>query len=291
MPIYTKDKLEQDILNKTVEYVANSADDIKQKEIDYINKSDYKWIYDDQIRQLELDIQKSILSLKEYYPKTHQYLDACQLNCQLTVYWYELIELNLSLSVFFELNKRIYFLTDPSENYYHWLPDYLKDGWLKAFGGVLLSDGIRYIQGGSMLIGDPYSCWKAFDLYLPTSRKKAKQAIENLVQKIPYSFIDIKIEEINKQQKYRTKGFPNLRVMIDCCKPDEDPKEYDLILMCYHYDHRMFWVKDGDFIGGLYEITNPQEMLDGYFFHVFSQTGEEYTKFDFTPWAKPLFKE
>lgn len=286
MPIYTKDKLEQDISNKIVEYVANATSDIKQKEIDYINNRDYKWIYDEQIRQLELDIHKSILSLQAHYPKTYQYLNDFQLNCQLTVYWYELSELNLSLSTFFELNQRIYFLTDPRRDYYDWLPIYLKDGWLKAFGGVLLSDSVRYIQGGTMLIGDPYSCWKAFDIYLPNSRKKAKQAIESLVKKIPYAFIDIEIEGIEKQEKYRTDGFPNLRVMIDCRKPDEDPKEYDLILMCYYYDHRMFWVKDGDFINGIYEINNPQEMLDEYFLHVFSQVGEDYSRFDFSPWAK-----
>lgn len=288
MPIYTKDKLEQDISNKIVEYVADSASDIKQKERDYINNSDYKWIYDEQIRQLELDIHKSILSLQAHYPKTYQYLNDFQLNCQLTVYWYELSKLNLSLSTFFELNQRIYFLTDPSEDYYHWLPNYLKDGWLKAFGGVLLSDSVRYIQGGTMLIGDPYSCWKAFDIYLPNSRKKAKQAIESLVKKIPYAFVDSDIQDIEKQEKYRTDGFPNLRVMIDCCKPDEDPQEYDLILMCYDYDHRMFWVKDGDFIDGIYEINNPQEMLDEYFLHVFSQVGENYSRFDFSAWANKI---
>ncbi|AKG08466.1 hypothetical protein AAX05_09350 [Moraxella bovoculi] len=286
MPIYTKDKLEQDISNKIVEYVADSVSDMKQKEIDYINNSDYKWIYDEQIRQLELDIHKSILSLPAYYPKTYQHLNDFQLNCKLTVYWYQLTELELDLRIFFELNQRIYFLTESRRDDYNWLPDHLKDGWLKAFGGVLLSDSVRYIQGGTMLIGDPYSCWKAFDIYLPNSRKKAKQAIESLVKKIPYAFIDIEIEGIEKQEKYRTDGFPNLRVMIDCRKPDEDPKEYDLILMCYYYDHRMFWVKDGDFINGIYEINNPQEMLDEYFLHVFSQVGEDYSRFDFSPWAK-----
>lgn len=288
MPIYTKDKLEQDISNKIVEYVANSASNMKQKEIDYINNSEFEWIYDDQIKRLELDIHKSILSLQAYYPKTYQYLNNFQLNCQLAVYWYQLTELELSLSTFFELNQRIYFLTDPRRDYYDWLPIYLKDGWLKAFGGVLLSEDFRFIQGGSMLIGDPYSCWKSFDIYLSNSRKKAKQAIESLVQKIPYAFIDIEIEDIEKQEKYRTKGFPNLRVMIDCRKPDEDPKEYDLILMCYHYDHRVFWVKDGDFIDGLYEIANPQAMLDAYFLHVFTQKDQEYTRFDFSPWASKL---
>lgn len=288
MPIYTKDKLNQDILDGVVEYVANSACDIKQKEIDYINSSDYKWIYDDQIRQLGLDIHRSILPLQAYYPKTYQYLNDFQLNCQLMVYWYQLTELELSLPTFFKLNQRIYFLTEPSRDYYDWLPGYLKDGWLKAFGGVLLSERFRYIQGGSMLIGDPYSCWRSFDIYLPKSRKKAKQVIESLVQKIPYAFIDIDIEEIEKQQKHRTKGFPNLRVMIDCRKPYEDPTEYDFMLMCYHYDHRLFWVKDGDFIDGLYEIINPKEMLDEYFLHVFSQVGEGYSRFDFSPWAKKI---
>ncbi|MFL1732249.1 hypothetical protein [Moraxella oculi] len=288
MPIYTKDKLKQDLSNQIVEYVANSTSDIKQKEIDYMNDSEYKWIYDEQIRKLGLDIHKSILSLQAYYPKTYQYLNDFQLNCKLTVYWYQLTELELDLRIFFELNQRIHFLTESSRDDYNWLPDYLKDGWLKAFGGVLLSDGVRYIQGGTMLIGDPYSCWKPFDIYLPNSRKKSKQATEGLVQKIPYAFIDIEIEGIEKQEKCRTKGFPNLRVIIDCRKPDEEPKEYDLILMCYYYDHRMFWVKDGDFINGIYEINNPQEMLDEYFLHVFSQVGEDYSRFDFSTWANKI---
>lgn len=286
--IYTKTKLNQDILDHVVEYIASSISDIKNKELDFINQSNYKFIDDYHINKTNSNFNQSISSLQHYYPKTHNYLISKSLSYQLVISWYELIELNLSLTSFFELNQRIYFLTYPSENYYNWLPSYLKDGWLKAFGGVLLSDSARYIQGGTMLIGDPYSCWKTFELYLPNSHKKAKQVIESLVKKIPYAFIDSDIEDIEKQEKYSTDGFPNLRVMIDCCKPDEEPQEYDLILMCYHYDHRVFWVKDGDFIDGIYEINNPQEMLDEYFLHVFSQTDEEYTRFDFSPWASRL---
>ena len=286
MAIYTIDKLNQDILDKVVGYTVNSVSDIKQKEMEYINKLEYG--YDYHINKLNFDFKQSISTLKNHYPKTYDYLISNDLYYQLIMYWYQLTENRLFLSSFFELNQRIYFLTEPRRDYYDWLPSYLTDGWLKAFGGVLLSERFRYIQGGSMLIGDPYSCWRSFDIYLPNSRKKAKQAIESLVKKIPYAFIDIEIEEIEKQQKHRTKGFPNLRVMIDCRKPYEDPKEYDLILMCYYYDHRMFWVKDGDFIDGLYEIINPKEMLDGYFLHVFSQVGEDYSRFDFSPWAKKI---
>ncbi|WP_294035063.1 hypothetical protein [uncultured Moraxella sp.] len=285
MPIYTKDKLNQDILNKVVEYTISSVSDIKKKEIEYINKIEY--VYDYHINKLNFDFKQSISALKDYYPKTYDYLILNDLYYQLIMYWYQLIDNRLFLSSFFELNQRIYFLTNPSEDYYDWLPDYLKDGWLKAFGGIVLSYSENDING-TMLIGDPYSRWKSFDLYLPNSRKKAKQAIESLIKKIPYTFIDIEIEDIEKQEKYRTKGFPNLRVMIDCRKPNEDPQEYDLILMCYHYDHRVFWVKDGDFIDGLYEITHPQAMLDEYFLHVFTQKDQEYTRFDFSPWASKL---
>lgn len=208
MPIYTKDKLEQDISNKIVEYVADSVSDMKQKEIDYINNSDYKWIYDEQIRQLELDIHKSILSLPAYYPKTYQHLNDFQLNCKLTVYWYQLTELELDLRIFFELNQRIYFLTESRRDDYNWLPDHLKDGWLKAFGGVLLSDSVRYIQGGTMLIGDPYSCWKAFDIYLPNSRKKAKQAIESLVKKSPMLLLILKLKVLKNKKNIAQMVFP-----------------------------------------------------------------------------------
>ena len=283
MAIYTIDKLNQDILDKVVEYTVNSVSDIKQKEMEYINKLEYG--YDYHINKLNFDFKQSINTLKNHYPKTYDYLISNDLYYQLIMYWYQLTENRLFLSSFFELNQRIYFLTEPNRDYYDWLPSYLKDGWLQAFGGVVLSYSENDING-TMLIGDPYSRWRSFDIYLPNSRKKAKQAIESLVQKIPYAFIDIEIEEIEKQQKHRTKGFPNLRVMIDCRKPYEDPKEYDLILMCYHYDHRMFWVKDGDFIDGLYEVINPKEMLDEYFLHVFSQVGEDYSRFDFSPWAK-----
>lgn len=286
--IYTQTKLNQDVLDQTVEYIANSISDIRNKEIDFINKSNYRFSYDYHINKTNLDFNQSISPLKDYYPKTYDYLVSHSLSYQSIISWYEIIKKELSLISFFELNQRIYFLTDPSEDYYHWLPNYLKDGWLKAFGGVLLSDGVRYIQGGTMLIGDPYSCWKAFELYLPNSRKKAKQAIESLVKKIPYAFVDSDIQDIEKQEKCKKDGFPNLRVMIDCCKPDEDPQEYDLILMCYDYDHRVFWVKDGDFIDGIYEIDNPQKMLDEYFLHVFSQIGDSYSRFDFSPWAIKL---
>ena len=286
--IYTINQLNDNLGSLEVKYVANSISDIQKQEIEFINQSDYKFIYDYHINKTNLDFNRSIDALKDYYPKAHDYLVSKNLSYQLVVSWYELTNWSLSLPAFFELNQRIYFLTAPSRDYYDWLPSYLKDGWLKAFGGVLLSDDVVYAQGGSMLIGDPYSCWRSFDIYLPKSRKKAKQVIESLVQKIPYAFIDIEIEEIEKQEKYRTKGFPNLRVMIDCRKPYEDPKEYDLILMCYYYDHRMFWVKDGNFIDGLYEVINPKEMLDEYFLHVFSQVGEDYSRFDFSPWAKKI---
>ncbi|WP_253878925.1 hypothetical protein [Moraxella catarrhalis] len=208
MPIYTTDKLEQDISNKIIRYVANSASDMKHKEIDYINNSDHKWIYDEQIRRLGLDIHKSILSLQAYYPKTYQYLNDFQLNCKLTVYWYQLTELELDLRIFFELNQRIYFLTEPSRDYYDWLPSYLKDGWLKAFGGVLLSDDVVYAQGGSMLIGDPYSCWRSFDIYLPNSRKKAKQAIESLVQKFPMLLLILKLKRLRNSKNTEPRVFP-----------------------------------------------------------------------------------
>ena len=195
MAIYTIDKLNQDILDKVVEYTVNSVSDIKQKEMEYINKLEYG--YDYHINKLNFDFKQSINTLKNHYPKTYDYLISNDLYYQLIMYWYQLTENRLFLSSFFELNQRIYFLTEPSRDYYDWL-------------------------------------------------------------------------------------------MIDCRKPYEDPKEYDLILMCYHYDHRMFWVKDGDFIDGLYEIINPKEMLDEYFLHVFSQIGEDYSRFDFSLWAKKI---
>lgn len=287
MAIYTKDKLKQDILDGVVEYTVNSVSEIKQKEREYIDKLEYKYSYDYHINKTNLNFKQSISALKDCYPKTYDYLISNNPSYQFIMYWVELSSDKLFFSSFFELNQRIYFLTDPSRDYYDWLPSYLKDGWLKAFGGVVLSYSENDING-TMLIGDPYSRWKSFDIYLTNSRKRAKKIIDSLVQKIPYAFIDIDIEDIEKQQKHRTKGFPNLRVMIDCRKPYEDPTEYDLILMCYYYDRRMFWVKDGDFVEGLHEIIHPQEMLDEYFLHVFSQTGEEYTRFDFSQWAKIL---
>lgn len=287
MAIYTKDKLKQDILDGVVEYTVNSVSEIKQKEREYIDKLEYKYSYDYHINKTNLNFKQSISALKDCYQKTYDYLISNNPSYQFIMYWVELSSDKLFFSSFFELNQRIYFLTDPSRDYYDWLPSYLKDGWLKAFGGVVLSYSENDING-TMLIGDPYSRWKSFDIYLTNSRKRAKKIIDSLVQKIPYAFIDINIEDIEKQQKHRTKGFPNLRVMIDCRKPYEDPTEYDLILMCYYYDHRMFWVKDGDFVEGLHEIINPQEMLDEYFLHVFSQTGEECTRFDFSQWAKIL---
>lgn len=289
MSIYTREQLNQDIASQKVSYAVDSANDIQPKELNFISNQEFQDIDNYHIDKTKMDFNESISALKIFFPRTFQYLINKQLKYEVLLKWYGFFEIKDELSVlsFFELNHRIYFLTDPRREY-DWLPAYLKDGWLKSFGGVHLSEAARYI-GGKMLIGDPYNCWGAFENYLPPSKKKAKRCIESMVQKIPYIYIDIQLDNIEQQQKHRTKGFPNLRVMIDTSKPGEDFKESDLILMCYQYDHRVFWVKDGDFIGGISEIAEPQAMLDAYFLHVFSQVDQEYSRFNFEPWAKPLF--
>ncbi|MDO4894371.1 hypothetical protein [Moraxella sp.] len=88
MPIYTKDKLEQDILDKVVEYTVNSVSDIKTKEIEHINKIEYG--YDYHINKLNLDFKQFIRTLKNYYPKTYDYLIYNNLYYQLIMYWYQL---------------------------------------------------------------------------------------------------------------------------------------------------------------------------------------------------------
>lgn len=288
MPIYTQEKLNQDILTKEVEYVANTISDIRQKEYNFIFNSEYRFIYDYHLDKLDLSFRQSILPLKGFFPKTYQYLYNQNIKYKILLMWWGIFKIKdkFNLLSFFEINQRIYLLVNPSREY-DFLPNYLKDGWLKVFGGLVLSY-FANTMAGTMLIGDPYSHWRAFDDYLPRAKRKAQSYIESLVQKIPYAYVDIDIDEQEKQERHRTKGFPNLRVMIDTRIPDEYPKEYDLILMCYQYDHRVFWVKDGDFIGGIYEIINPQQMLDDYFLHVFSQEDQDYTRFDFSPWANKI---
>lgn len=288
MSIYTEEQLNQDIINQKVSYTVYSVSDIRPRELNFISNQEFRDIYDYHIDRVNLDFNESISSLKIFFPKTYRHLIKTSPKYGLLLRWYGLFEKKDELSIlsFFKLNQRLYFLSYPRKKY-DWLPDYLKDGWLKSFGGVLISEAARYI-GGKMLIGDPYNCWAAFENYLPQSKKKAKKSIESLVQKIPYTYVDIDIDDIEKQKKHRIKGFQNLRVMIDTRIPDEYPEHYDLLLMCYQYDHRIFWVKDGDFITGIYEISEPQAMLDEYFLHIFSQTGQEYERFDFKPWAKPL---
>ena len=137
--IYTINQLNDNLGSLEVKYVANSISDIKKQEIEFINQSDSKFIYDYHINKTNLDFNRSIDALKDYYPKAHNYLVSKNLSYQLVVSWYELTNWSLSLPAFFELNQRIYFLTEPRRDYYDWLPSYLKDGWLQAFGGVVLS--------------------------------------------------------------------------------------------------------------------------------------------------------
>lgn len=137
---------------------------------------------------------------------------------------------------------------------------------------------------GRTLIDHPFA-WLSFDEYLP--RRGRKALIQSLIERIDYVFIDSLEDDVYKQDKQRKSGFPNLRCMLDAREPGIRPKEYDLILMCYDFNQTVYWVKDGDFENGLYIISQPQQMLDQYFLHVFSQHDQEFSRFDFSPWAQP----
>ena len=72
--IYTINQLNDNLGSLEVKYVANSISDIQKQEIEFINQSDYKFIYDYHINKTNLDFNRSIDALKDYYPKAHNYL-------------------------------------------------------------------------------------------------------------------------------------------------------------------------------------------------------------------------
>ena len=137
MPIYTQEKLNRDILTKEVEYVANTVSDIRQKEYDFISNSEYRFIYDYHLGKLDLNFRQSILPLKGFFPKTYQYLCNKNTKYKVLLMWWGIFETKdkFDLLSFFERNQRIYLLVNPSREY-DFLPNYLKDGWLKVFGGL-----------------------------------------------------------------------------------------------------------------------------------------------------------
>ena len=112
--------------------------------------------------------------------------------------------------------------------------------------------------------------------------KNKKKVIQSIVSRIPYTYEE---ENVKAPQKYKVKGFPNLRVFLDSREPEEQQKEYDLLLTCYDYDQNIYWVKNGDFENELYILSNPETAIDDYMVHVFSQAEG---RFDFSPWATKL---
>ncbi len=286
MPFYTLKQLEKD-----ADYIVTAFDQVQEAELDYIQTKEYQ---DQELLTLDIlrdkDFNDLIQPLTDYFPKAYQYLAALNIQYQVFFKWYRSfcseVKDGLICQAFFHINNRIYFLDISSYKIQGNLPDYLVDGWGKYLGGIVCSDDGSKMWGVT-LIDDPFA-WSSFDMYLPRKGKKA--LINTLIERIPYVYVNSKEDDISKQNKYNSniKDFPNLRCMLDAREPRGDTKEYDLLFICYQFNQTLYWVKDGDFENGLYEITNPQDALDHYFVHVFKQQDQEFSRFDFSAWAEPL---
>ncbi|WP_353174047.1 tetratricopeptide repeat protein [Acinetobacter rudis] len=278
MPFYTSQQLK-----KEAEYIVSDYGQVRSRELEYIKDHEYMQ------RAIEaLDILKNqsfnelIQPLASYFPKTYQYLSSMDIEYQVFFEWWGRFDVkdNLKSQPFFALHQRIYYLS-PYDSFCRALPNYLLQGWSKYLGGVVCSDNGSKMWGKT-LIDNPF-CWQSFDDYLP--RRNKKQLIKSLIERIPYVYVDTKEEDPTKQEKHRLKGFPNLRCMLDAREPMSQSKKYDLLLMCYEYNQTVYWVKDGDFERGIFEIEHVEDALDHYFLHVFSQHDQEFSRFDFSPWA------
>lgn len=277
MPFYNLDQLKA-----KADYIVSDYQQVGSRELDFIQSDEHM---DNAVEVLDILKHQSfndlIQPLATYFPKTYQYLLTQQIQYQVFFRWWARFDVkdDLLCQPFFTLHERVYFISPPF--YRGGLPDYLLQGWCKYLGGVVCSeDGSR--MWGKTLIDNPFY-WQSFDDYLP--RKDKKLLIKSLIERIPYVYVDSMEDNPTKQEKHSLNGFPNLRCMLDTREPMVKSKKYDLLLICYKYNQTVYWVKDGDFEQGLFELEHVEDALDHYFLHVFQQHDQEFKRFDFSPWA------
>ena len=265
------------------QYIVQHYEQIKETDLQYMSeKRDHEF-------ELILDVLKHhdfnylIEPIEPYFPKTYHYLKSLNIQFQAAIQRrYDAFgEEEFSFHPFFIIAERVYWITLPY-SHLKTLPDYIYKGWGQRLGGVQCTADPIPTRGKGCI--NWFSDWLSFDRYLLYRGKK--KITQSLVERIPYVFEEDKEEgdHIPLNPK-ATKGFPNLRCIIDPRIPDENSKEFDLILMCYEYNSNVYWLKDRDCENGLFELENPQQVFDEYLYHFFSQNPE---RFDFSPWAKPI---
>lgn len=275
MTFYTFDKLKNQ-----VDYIVNSFSKINDRELNAIYESEYN---DIDLKALDIlqnrDFEYLIKPLEIYFPKSYKYLHKENIKFQVFFYWSETFsgKQTLTCNPFFVIKDRVYLITLPIYNCGDIRTSIYK-GLSERIGGIVCSGSYLPIWG-TTLISEPTS-WRSFDDYL--GKKNKKKVIQSIVSRIPYTYEE---ENVEAPQKYKVKGFPNLRVFLDSREPEEQQTEYDLLLTCYDYDQNIYWVKNGDFENELYILSNPETAIDDYMVHVLSQAEG---RFDFSPWATKL---
>ncbi|WP_151811864.1 tetratricopeptide repeat protein [Acinetobacter bereziniae] len=278
MAFYTFDKLKNQ-----VDYIVNSFSQIKERELNAIYENEYN---DKDLLALDIlqnrDFEYLIKPLEIYFPKSYQFLHKENIEFQVLFYWSENLsgKRTLTCNPFFVIKDRVYLITLPSYKCGDIRTSIYK-GLNERMGGIVCSESYLSIWGKT-LISEPVS-WYAFEFYLP--RKNKKNIIKRIVSLIPYTFTNSQVTDIEDQEKYAVKDFPNLRVLLDSREPEEQQTEYDLLLTCYDYNQNIYWVKNGDFENEIYLLSNPETAIDEYMVHVFSQAEG---RFDFSPWASKL---
>lgn len=215
--------------------------------------------------------------MKGFFPKTFNQLKNRQLKYQVAIEEDIFENGGRIFSPFIVIHERVYWITLPAYAVGN-IRESISHGMCRNLGGMMCTDSSTPIWGKT-LIREP-TRWQSFDDYL--GKKNKKKVIQAIVSRIPYAYEE---ENVEAPQKYKVKGFPNLRVFLDSREPGEQQKEYDLLLTCYDYDQNIYWVKNGDFENELYILPNPETAIDDYMVHVFSQVEG---RFDFSPWASKL---
>lgn len=291
MRIYNINNLEKDIQSGKINYIVRQYEEIQEEERNIITNEELGFAHAKRIQLLKTNFSEKLEPIKNCYPKTYAFLKKQSIEYEVFFRWSDMRSKNPKHTLFSEcyfiLNKRIYHVTPKSSNNFN-LPSYLQT-WRESIGGIVCSDNWNS-ENGSMLIDDAWS-WHSFDDYVVKQRKKT---IQEIVNKIPNTYVAWRRKDRNKDENNLKDRFPNLRCFLDTRMPFDSPedvdncKEYDLLFVCYQFNETVYLVRNGDFINEFYTIVNPAEALDNYLLHVFSQHDQEFIRFDFSPWMKKL---
>ncbi len=271
MAFYNLSNLENDF-----DYIVNSYTDIQKRELHYIENNKLSVRKKNCLDVLQHQKFSDLIKLMgNFFPKTFNLLIMKNPQIQVAFKFYD--EDDIVFYPFIAVKNRVYWITLPAYSVGN-IRESISHGICSKLGGLFCTDTLTPIWGQT-LISEPTS-WQSFDDYL--GKRNTKKVIQAIVSRIPYAYEE---ENVDSPQKYKVKGFPNLRVFLDSREPGEKQTEYDLLLTCYDYDQNIYWVKNGNFENELYILSNPETAIDEYMVHVFSQAEG---RFDFSPWSTKL---